>query len=52
MPAPIPLRQNQYLGDPLRPIEPEDIRRAGRLMYVTAFLVLLVFGAIKLAVIV
>ena len=46
------LHKKEYLGDPLRPIEPEDIRRAGRLMYVTAFLVLLVFGAIKLAVIV
>ena len=44
------LHKKEYLGDPLRPIEPEDIRRAGRLMYVTAFLVLLVFGAIKLAV--
>ena len=43
------LHKKEYLGDPLRPIEPEDIRRAGRLMYVTAFLVLLVFGAVKLA---
>ena len=46
------LHKKEYLGDPLRPIEPEDIRRAGRLMYVTAFLVLLVFGAVRLAVIV
>ena len=46
------VHKKEYLGDPLRPIEPEDIRRAGRLMYVTAFLVLLVFGAVKLAVIV
>lgn len=46
------LHKKEYLGDPLRPIEPEDIRRAGRLMYVTAFLVLLVFGAVKLAVLV
>lgn len=43
------LHKKEYLGDPLRPIEPEDIRRAGGLMYVTAFLVLLVFGAVKLA---
>ena len=46
------LHKKEYLGDPLRPIEPEDIRRAGRLMYVTAFLVLLVFGAVRLAVLV
>lgn len=46
------LHKKEYLGDPLRPIEPEDIRRAGRLMYVTAFLVLIVFGAVKLAVLV
>ena len=42
----------EYLGDALRPIEAEDIRRAGKLMYVTAFLMLLVFGVAKLAVIV
>ncbi len=45
------LHKKEYLGDALRPIEAEDIRRAGKLMYVTAFLVLLVFGAVKLAVI-
>lgn len=44
------LHKKEYLGDPLRPIETEDIRRAGRLMYVTAFLMLLLFGAAKLAV--
>ena len=46
------LHKKEYLGDALRPIEAEDIRRAGKLMYVTAFLMLLVFGAVKLAVIV
>lgn len=46
------LHKKEYLGDPLRPIEPEDIRRAGSLMYATAFLMLLVFGAVKLAVLV
>lgn len=46
------LHKKEYLGDPLRPIEPEDIRRAGRLMYATAFLMLVVFGAVKLAVLV
>lgn len=45
------LHKKEYLGDALRPIEAEDIRRAGKLMYVTAFLVLLVFGVVKLAVI-
>lgn len=45
------LHKKEYLGDALRPIEAEDIRRAGKLMYVTAFLMLLVFGAVKLAVI-
>ena len=44
------VHKKEYLGDPIRSIEPEDIRRAGRLMYVTAFLVLVVFGAVKLAV--
>ena len=46
------LHKKEYLGDALRPIEAEDIRRAGKLMYVTAFLMLLVFGVVKLAVIV
>lgn len=46
------LHKKEYLGDALRPIEAEDIRRAGKLMYVTAFLMLVVFGAVKLAVIV
>ena len=45
------LHKKEYLGDALRPIEAEDIRRAGKLMYVTAFLMLLVFGVVKLAVI-
>ena len=30
--------KKEYLGDALRPIEPEDIKRAGRLMYVTSAL--------------
>lgn len=46
------LHKKEYLGDALRPIEPEDIKRAGHLMYVTAFLVLLVFGMVKVALIV
>ena len=42
--------KKEYLGDALRPIEPEDIKRAGRLMYVTSALLLFVFAGIKLAV--
>lgn len=43
------LHKKEYLGDALRSIEPEDIRRANRLMYVTSVLVLVLFGAVKLA---
>ena len=39
------LYKKEYIGDPGRAIEPEDIRRTGKLMYVTALLMLLVFGA-------
>lgn len=39
------LYKKEYIGDSGRTIEPEDIRRAGKLMYVTALLMLLVFGA-------
>ena len=45
------LYKKEYLGDSLRPIEAEDIRRAGRLMYVTAVLMLIIFGMLKAAVI-
>lgn len=41
--------QKEQIGDALRPIEPEDIPRAGRLMYVTAVLMLAVFGGIRTA---
>lgn len=44
------LYKKEYLGDDLRPIEAEDIRRAGKLMYVTAALMLVVSGALKAAV--
>lgn len=39
--------KKEFIGDALWPIEPEDIRRTERLMYVTAFLMLIVFGAVK-----
>lgn len=38
------LHKKEYIGDALRPIEAEDIRRAARLMYATEFLTLLLFG--------
>ena len=43
------LYKKEFIGDAIRQIEPEDIKRAGRLMYVTAFLLLIVFGAVKYA---
>ncbi len=39
--------KKEFIGDDLRPIEPEDIKRAGRLMYVTAFLLLVALGTAK-----
>ena len=42
------LHKKPTLGDPLRPVEAEDIRRANRLMYATAFLTLLLAAALRL----
>ncbi len=39
--------KKEFIGDDLRPVEPEDIKRAGRLMYVTAFLLLVALGTAK-----
>ena len=44
------LHRKPTLGDPVRPIEPEDIRRAGKLMYLTAALALAGFLALKMTV--
>lgn len=41
------LYEKPALGDPDRPVEYEDIRRAGRLLYATAVLALLVFLTVK-----
>ena len=41
------LHKKKYIGDPLREIEASDIPRACRLLYVAAFLGLVVFGAAK-----
>lgn len=42
------LHKKRYIGDALREIEHEDIPRAGRLLYVTALLALLLCSMIKL----
>lgn len=41
------LHKKPYIGDDMRPIEPQDIRRANRLMYVTAVLMLLLSCAVR-----
>ena len=41
------LHKKKYIGDPLREIEPEDIPKACRLLYATAFLGLVVFSVTK-----
>ncbi len=42
------LKQKPYIGDELREIEPEDIKRVNRLMYLTGFLVFIT-GIVALA---
>lgn len=44
------LYKKEYIGDPIRAVDPEDIKRAGKLMDMTEFLALLIFGGIRLAV--
>lgn len=41
------LHKKKTIGDPIRVVEYEDIRRANRLLYVTSFLTLLLSGAIR-----
>lgn len=43
------LHKKPYIGDPVREVEPEDIPRACRLLYGTAFLSLLLCGGVRLA---
>ena len=38
------------IGDPARPVEPEDIRRANRLMYLGGFLGMLLLGGLRFVV--
>ena len=44
------LVEKPTIGDPLRPVERADIRRANRLMYGTTVLALLIFGLVRLGV--
>ena len=41
------LEKKEFIGDPIRPIEPEDIKRANNLMYLTSILSLIIFGAVR-----
>lgn len=43
------LHKKESIGDPCRPVEIEDIPRANRLLMATAWLALLIFGAVRLA---
>lgn len=45
------LYKKEFIGDAIRNVEAEDIKRAGSLMYTTAVLVLLFFGGIRLFVV-
>lgn len=42
------LHKKEYIGDPVREIEPADIKRANRLMYLTSILTALIFFGIRL----
>lgn len=42
------LRKKDFLGDDIRPVEPEDIIRANKLLYCTAVLAMVLFSGIKL----
>ena len=43
------LHKKPTLGDPIRPVEPEDIPRANRLMYAAAILTLVLAAVLRLA---
>ena len=42
------LHKKEFIGDALRPIEAEDIRRAGRLLYATGFMAFLLCCGLRL----
>ncbi len=41
------LYEKPTIGDPIRPVEPEDIKRANRLMYTASILGVVVFGLLS-----
>ena len=41
------LYEKPTIGDPIRPVEPEDIKRANRLMYAASILGMVVFGLLS-----
>ena len=41
------LHKKKFIGDPYRPVVPEDIRTANRLLYATAVLAIAVFTGLK-----
>ena len=41
------LHKKEYIGDDIRPIENEDIRRANRLMYTASIIILMIFSALR-----
>lgn len=45
------VHKKEFIGDPIREIEPRDIARAGRLMYTAAFVMLFLVVLLRLAVI-
>ena len=45
------LHKKETIGDPLRPVEIEDIRRANRLLYATTLLAVVLFLAVRAAVV-
>ncbi len=42
------LHKKEYIGDEIRRIEPQDICRANRLMYLTSVVVLAIFSAVRI----
>lgn len=44
------LHKKEYIGDPVREIEPADIKRANRLMYLTSILTALIFFGIRFSI--
>ncbi|MBO4800026.1 MAG: cobalamin biosynthesis protein [Lachnospiraceae bacterium] len=41
------LHEKKYIGDPIRPVEVDDIARSNKLMYFTSLVGIIIFGVIK-----